>query len=113
MAVVPSKPGAKKREARKSLRQPGWITLEGGFARRTCVVENISSSGAKITVWPIRNVMHEIASTGTIAAGDGIASGAAGVAATAVVATAAAAGTLLGIAVNGATGGAVARFLGR
>ena len=22
----------KKREVRKSLRQPGWITLEGGFA---------------------------------------------------------------------------------
>ena len=28
----------KKREVRKSLRQPGWITLEGGFAARQCVV---------------------------------------------------------------------------
>jgi hypothetical protein len=26
----------KKREARKSLRQPAWITLEGGFAARQC-----------------------------------------------------------------------------
>ena len=40
----------KKREARKSLRQSGWITLDGGFAARACVVEDISSTGAKITV---------------------------------------------------------------
>jgi len=40
----------KKREARKSLRQSGWITLEGGFAARRCVVQDISSSGAKITI---------------------------------------------------------------
>jgi PilZ domain len=40
----------KKREARKSLRQPGWITLEGGFAVRPCVVEDMSSTGAKITI---------------------------------------------------------------
>lgn len=42
--------GTKKRETRKSLRQSGWITLDGGFAARPCVVEDISSSGAKITV---------------------------------------------------------------
>lgn len=40
----------KKREARKSLSQPGWITLEGGFAMRPCVVQDMSSSGAKITI---------------------------------------------------------------
>ncbi|MEA2914150.1 MAG: hypothetical protein QOJ15_6231 [Bradyrhizobium sp.] len=40
----------KKRETRKSLRQPGWITLDGGFAARPCVVQDISSTGAKITV---------------------------------------------------------------
>ena len=40
----------KKRESRKSLRQPGWITLEGGFAARRCVVQDISSAGAKVTV---------------------------------------------------------------
>ena len=50
MALGLSKLGAKKREARKSLRQPGWITLEGGFAARVCVVENLSASGAKVTV---------------------------------------------------------------
>jgi hypothetical protein len=41
---------AKKREVRKSLQQPGWITLEGGFAARPCVVRDMSSSGAKITI---------------------------------------------------------------
>jgi hypothetical protein len=40
----------KKREVRKSLRQPGWITLEGGFAARPCVVHDMSSTGAKITI---------------------------------------------------------------
>jgi hypothetical protein len=40
----------KKREARKSLSQPGWITLEGGFAMRPCVVQDMSSTGAKITI---------------------------------------------------------------
>jgi hypothetical protein len=40
----------KKREARKSMRQPGWITLDGGFAVRPCVVQDMSSTGAKITI---------------------------------------------------------------
>jgi len=40
----------KKREARKSLHQAGWITLEGGFAARPCVVRDLSSSGAKLTI---------------------------------------------------------------
>ena len=31
---------AKKREVRKSVRQPGWITLDGGFAARPCVVQD-------------------------------------------------------------------------
>lgn len=40
----------KKREVRKSLQQPGWITLDGGFAARRCVVHNMSATGARITV---------------------------------------------------------------
>jgi hypothetical protein len=40
----------KKREIRKSLHQPGWITLDGGFAARQCVVKDLSNSGAKITI---------------------------------------------------------------
>ncbi|MEN3290303.1 MAG: hypothetical protein V7634_4603 [Bradyrhizobium sp.] len=41
---------SKKRETRKSLKQPAWITLDGGFAARHCMVQNISSAGAKITL---------------------------------------------------------------
>ena len=40
----------RKREVRKSLHQPGWITLEGGFAARPCVVQDMSATGAKITI---------------------------------------------------------------
>jgi PilZ domain len=40
----------KKREVRKSLSQPGWITLDGGFAARQCVVQDMSTTGAKITI---------------------------------------------------------------
>jgi hypothetical protein len=43
-------PPARKREARKSVQQSAWVTLEGGFAARQCVVHDMSSSGAKITV---------------------------------------------------------------
>jgi len=37
----------KKREVRKSLHQSGWITLEGGFAARPCVVQDMSSNGGQ------------------------------------------------------------------
>ena len=32
------------------MHQPGWITLEGGFAARPCVVQDLSTTGAKLTV---------------------------------------------------------------
>src|SRR5215470_15579997 len=40
----------KKRPARKSLHQAGWITLEGGFAARQCVVKDMSATGAKVVI---------------------------------------------------------------
>jgi hypothetical protein len=40
----------KKRDARKLLSQHAWITLEGGFAARHCLVQDISKSGARITL---------------------------------------------------------------
>lgn len=40
----------RKREPRKRLGQPAWITLDGGFAARQCVVQDISSAGAKIVL---------------------------------------------------------------
>ena len=43
-------PLTRKREVRKSVQQPAWVTLEGGFAARQCMVHDLSSSGAKISV---------------------------------------------------------------
>jgi len=40
----------KKRIDRKSLGQTAWITLDGGFAARRCVVHDISDSGARISL---------------------------------------------------------------
>jgi hypothetical protein len=40
----------RKREERRSLRQSAWITLDGGFAARQCVVQDISTAGARITM---------------------------------------------------------------
>ena len=40
----------KKREVRKRLSQHAWITLDGGFAARHCLVQDISNAGAKITL---------------------------------------------------------------
>ena len=40
----------KKRDVRRSVQQPGWITLEGGFAARPCTVLDLSATGAKIVL---------------------------------------------------------------
>ncbi|MDE2379591.1 PilZ domain-containing protein [Bradyrhizobium sp.] len=40
----------KKREVRKRMSKHAWITLDGGFAARHCLVADISSSGAKIAL---------------------------------------------------------------
>ena len=40
----------KKRDVRRSVHQQGLIALDGGFARRICVVTNISQSGARLTL---------------------------------------------------------------
>jgi hypothetical protein len=40
----------KNRDARKLLGRPAWITLDGGFAARQCVVDNISKTGARISL---------------------------------------------------------------
>lgn len=84
-----------------------------GSTKVVGVAAHDAGSGARVTVWPLANVEHEITSSGTIAIGDGIIAAASGVATTAVVGTAAAAGTLLGIATTAASGGAKVRFVGR
>jgi hypothetical protein len=97
-----------------SLSAANTVTVSGAASTTVVgVAAHDAASGVKVTVWPLRNVTHEIVSTGTIAAGDGIVTGAAGVAATAAIATAAAAGTLIGVAETAATGGALVRLIGR
>jgi hypothetical protein len=32
------------------VQQPAWVTLDGGFAARPCLVHDMSATGAKITV---------------------------------------------------------------
>ena len=43
-------PAAKKRDVRRSVQQTAWVTLEGGFATRRCVVHDMSATGAKLSV---------------------------------------------------------------
>jgi hypothetical protein len=77
------------------------------------VAAHDAATGARVSVWPLTNVVHEIVATGTITALDGISSAAAGIVATVAVATGAAAGTLIGIALTTATNPAKVRFVGR
>lgn len=90
----------------------------GPSAGASAVVAGVAAfdcaSGARITVWPLESVIHELTSSGAITAGGGVESGAAGVvtAAATSTATAAAAGTLIGTAVTTAAGNKV-RIQGR
>jgi hypothetical protein len=72
-----------------------------------------AASGAKVTVWPIANCIHEIVTTGTVTALDGVTSAASGTVSTVVIATGAAAGTLIGTALNTKTTGLKVKFVGR
>lgn len=63
-------------------------------------------SGGQVSIWPIDNCIHELVAAAAITAGAGVTSDAAGAGqvATATIATAAAAGTLIGVAVSTAAG---------
>lgn len=77
------------------------------------VAAHDAASGARVTVWPLNNCIHEIVTTGTVTALDGVVTAASGTVGTAVIGTAAAAGTLIGTALNTATTGNKVQFLGR
>jgi hypothetical protein len=74
-----------------------------------------AASGAKVTVWPLEGVVHEIATANNITQGGGIQSAAAGLAdpVATSIAAGAAAGTLIGTALTTATAPAKVRFQGR
>jgi hypothetical protein len=76
------------------------------------VAAHDAASGAKVTVWPLDNCVHELVSSGAIVAAAGVVAGAAGVVVTGGVAASAAAGTLLGIAATTAASNKV-RVVGR
>jgi hypothetical protein len=63
-----------------------------------------AGSGAKVSVWPLDGVVHELEASGALAAGAGVVTDAAGQVKTATIATAAAAGTLIGTAATTAAG---------
>lgn len=69
-----------------------------------------AATGAKVDVWPLPGVVHEVTASGAVAAGDGLAAGAAGVVSTI------GAGTfqqLVGVALAAAADTATCRFIGR
>jgi len=81
------------------------------------VAAHDAASGAKVTVWPLEGVIHQIVAANNITQGNGIQSAASGQVdpATTSLATQAAAGTLIGVALQTVTAGsnATVRFLGR
>lgn len=76
------------------------------------VAAHDAASGARVTVWPLANVVHQLSASGAITAAAGVVTAANGQVATATIATAAAAGTLIGIAATTAASNLV-RVVGR
>ena len=72
-----------------------------------------AASGARVTVWPIPGCIHESTASGAVTAGDPLATGAAGTAASGTLGTLAAAGQLLGTALTTAADTAKVRWMGR
>jgi hypothetical protein len=68
------------------------------------VAAHDAASGAKVTVWPLDGCVHNLEASGAITALAGVVTDAAGQVKTAVIATAAAAGTLIGTALTTAAG---------
>jgi hypothetical protein len=78
------------------------------------VAAHDAAINARVSVWPIPGLVHEsVASGGTVTALDPVSSAASGAVVTGVLGTLAAAGTLLGTALNTATVGLKVRWLGK
>lgn len=97
---------------------PGVVAAAGATSALCVgVAAHDAASGAQVTVWPLANVVHEVAvvAAGTVTAGDGVVTGALATVQTAPtsIATQAAAGTLIGIALTTATAPNKVRFIGR
>lgn len=80
------------------------------------VAAHDAGSGARVTVWPLNNVIHEIEAAAAITAAGGVEAGANGQAdpTSTTLAAAAAGGQLVGIALTTAAGSPLkVRFIGR
>jgi hypothetical protein len=87
----------------------GAVSPSAGADRPIGVAAHAAASGAPVTIWPLPGYTHETAvlNAAVIAAGGTVISGAAGTINTGgSLATAGAAGTLLGIALTAGTGNA-------
>lgn len=86
-----------------------------GSLKSIGIAAHDAAIGARVTVWPLANIEHEIVvvAAATVTVGDGVIAGTAGTVNTVAVATGAAAGTLIGIATTTATAPAKVRFVGR
>jgi hypothetical protein len=77
------------------------------------VAAHDAASGARVSVWPLANAVHEINSPAIVTQGTGVKTAAAGEVATEGVAVGAAAGTLIGIATTTSAAAGKVRFVGR
>lgn len=78
------------------------------------VAAHDAGSGERVTVWPLEGVTHELEASGALAADAGVVTDANGQVKTATIATASAAGTLIGVALTTAAGSPLKlRVLGR
>lgn len=92
----------------------GTHGVAGADSTKVCgVAAHDGASGSRITMHGLLGQVHEIVATAGVTAGDGLATGAAGTVKTVVIATASAAGTLIGVAETTAGAGAKTRFMGR
>jgi hypothetical protein len=83
----------------------GTVAMAGADATDVVGVAAFdAASGAKVTVWPIDGVIHELEASGATTTGSAIVSDANGQVKSATLATAAAAGTLIGLATTTAAG---------
>jgi hypothetical protein len=94
----------------------GTVAMAGAAAANVVgVAAHDAASGARITVWPLAGVEHEIITPAGITAGGGVSTAANGQVdpVTTSIAAGSAAGTLIGIATTTATAGNKVRFVGR
>jgi hypothetical protein len=77
------------------------------------VAAHDAAINARVSIWPLPGLVHEVVSTSGITTGAAVQTGATGTGETGTLATLAAAGTLVGTALSTATAGLKFRFLGR